>query len=189
MALKRNGQAWSCVCPWHRRNDRTGCVSTYQLPGDASLEDHTSLLRRLMWWACQARTFTRQWQHIEFRPDEDSCPEVEFLIAHAPRNVPAERAVPDDQLSNVAGEPPQGRGRGGRGGRGGRSVRGAASQAASSRARSRTRSPPARGRGRGGSNAVARNEHEASIAWVSSSSSTSDSRPSSDTSSSSSSSE
>jgi hypothetical protein len=144
-------------CPFHKRNDKSGCRKFFRILGPRPADRFTTL-RRMLWWCLGHSDFDRQRKHIAWEPSEAELPHQDFMLASKILDKPpwlsvksdveldAEAAglvvapvvaVADDAGVAVAGDvvddalllPPPIRARGGRGrGRGGR--RGAGGRAA-----------------------------------------------------------
>ena len=119
---------WQASCPWHRKSKVTGCKSHWSVAFDASPEEHSNAIRKLMWWCINAQAYTRQRHHQLFRPDIAEGPADAVLEAREPDARPP-GAPPTDQdldaAEDVVAEPPaSSAGRSGRGHGGGRRGRG-----------------------------------------------------------------
>ena len=97
--------AWTCVCPWHRRNKVTGCISSIAIAWDAEPDEHIDVLRRLMQWAHRARAHSRQWQHLAGRPRLDESPHAAWLVANVPVDQPPAGPAPTDIELDAAAQP------------------------------------------------------------------------------------
>ena len=69
--------AYECTCPFHRKNDVTGCKKLFSLAG-ADSKSKQEALARARFWATQARNFNRQRDHM-FMATVDPVPSLQEL--------------------------------------------------------------------------------------------------------------
>ena len=75
--------SYSVVCPWHAKNNRTGCSLARNIQGPTQW-DREVCIRRLMWWCIQALDHSRQSSHFIAPSDVESCPTGAWLSANKP---------------------------------------------------------------------------------------------------------
>ena len=110
-------------CPWHRKNDKTGCKKLFKL-NDPSAEARSASILLAKYWCSLARSAERQWEHV-FNVDLSACPDEESveLLRIDDRPPPGSVVADDTYYAAQDDESDEGRGRG-RGRRGGRGSRG-----------------------------------------------------------------
>ena len=64
---------WQASCPYHRRNDVTGCKKYIAVPDDGA-EARDAALRAVILWCSRAPSFDRQWKHMGFHPATNDAP-------------------------------------------------------------------------------------------------------------------
>ena len=73
---------WQATCPYHARNEKTGCTRTRGLP-DPSEEAKENTKQLLMYWCTAAGSFARADKHNKFPIRLEECPPEELLWAKA----------------------------------------------------------------------------------------------------------
>lgn len=125
ITLKRHGLQASC--PFHKRNDKTGCKKTIRIIGEGAAAKREAL-RLLMWWCICQQDHNRQRSHVGYNPVRGVVGPDDFILASEIFERP-QGIRTDDELDAIdvakdvenqrggAGRA-RGRGRRGRGGRG-----------------------------------------------------------------------
>ncbi len=105
---------YQASCPFHRKNDTTGCKRYLKLPSNDPAARQL-VLRQLMWWCSQAKNFSRQrfhliqglptdqvpsWAHLralreDVRPEKGEVHTDEYLDAEDAASVAASAAYTD----------------------------------------------------------------------------------------------
>ena len=79
---KVGSYAWQCSCPFHRKNEVTGCKKKlgFNVDAEGSFEEKSKVvLKWLRTWAVRADVFDRQWKHIAWEPVTANLPDLEIL--------------------------------------------------------------------------------------------------------------
>ena len=123
--------AFEARCPWHRKNNRSGCKKYARLYNNDP-EHVASVLLALKWWCVQANTVSRQSHHVGIPVDVATCPVEHIVDAGFISEPPVEPPPADDDVDGImppAAARPTGHGRGGGRNRGRGRGRGAAAAA------------------------------------------------------------
>ena len=135
---------FEAACPFHRKNEKSGCRKFLLVPGP-TVEDRRVTARRLLAWCTAAPLYQHQWQHLGHDVRNLIPPPLDVLRAHRVFREPApprSEVTPDGQ-SQIGGKgaaeeicsPHPGAARAERGGRGGRRGRGGGRAGGSGRGR------------------------------------------------------
>ena len=103
------GFGWEASCPFHRKNDSTGCKKSLSVAVAGSSD---RAIHALKYWCTAALDVDRQWKHLNAVDIHGELPGealIEAKIIHADAK-PSVHVVPDSQLD--AGQNRRGRGRG-----------------------------------------------------------------------------
>jgi len=86
---------WEATCPYHRRNDLTGCKKYIAVPSAAD-GARDAALRAVIFWCSRAASFDRQWKHLGFHPTVSDAPPWPVLESLPERRLPRPAAPKTD---------------------------------------------------------------------------------------------
>lgn len=92
-------------CPFHRKNEKTGCKKYLQLRSDQP-DEFSKCLRSLKMWCNSAASYERQRDHLAHHISIDAAPPDAILEAGLIEDGPSERPTPDNVLDAAAGIEP-----------------------------------------------------------------------------------
>ena len=95
-----NYGAFEVQCPFHRKNDRTGCAKFIRIEGP-NADDKQKAIHRAIWWCSQYDKFTLQREHMGFAALGDPPPLAE-LQPLMPLERPARRSIRTDIEIDIA---------------------------------------------------------------------------------------
>lgn len=74
---KSGGQfgGWEASCPYHRKNNQTGCRKWFGISGPTFAERRSAAAAAML-WCSKARLFDRQCLHLAYQPDYNSAPDA-----------------------------------------------------------------------------------------------------------------
>ena len=88
--------SYEVSCPFHRRNESTGCKKIFSAPS-ADIPSLRRTLSLAKFWACQADKFDRQWKHV-FTASTGSIPDEATLESLCLRDKPETKPMTDVDL-------------------------------------------------------------------------------------------
>ena len=99
--------SFEASCPFHRKNDKTGCKRMFRIWGDRP-EDVDRAHMAARWWCARAKDHDRQWYHMRAPIDYDILPVREMIdaaiIVEGPDDVVETDEVLDAMAAAAGGE-------------------------------------------------------------------------------------
>ena len=95
----RVSYSWQCSCPFHKKNDGTGCKKSKTLTREQSLSfegESERVLDCLRHWATGALRYARQRRHRKWEVDNDNCPPTEVIMAQIIQDRPDPKTIRTD---------------------------------------------------------------------------------------------
>ena len=101
---QKSAFSFQATCPYHMKSHATGtrCKRTITVSGGC---DRFGVVKRLQYWCARSLDFTYQWEHLEFQPALDDCPEDDVIGAMArtlEEPVPIKNVFDDVMLEGLA---------------------------------------------------------------------------------------
>jgi hypothetical protein len=66
---------WEASCPYHRKNNQTGCRKWFGISGPTFAERRSAAAAAML-WCSKAKLFDRQRLHLAYQPDYNSAPDA-----------------------------------------------------------------------------------------------------------------
>ena len=108
---------YQATCPFHKKNDKTGCNRFVSL-GGSTARHRRQAIQQMLWWCTVAKEYSRQSLHMKHPVPIDALPAPVWLLARTVTEKPPVGTVKSDvELDAAAGIEvvavvPRGRGRG-----------------------------------------------------------------------------